>query len=81
MSEPREPIPQPRTGRRIGARHVVGLILVATLIVFLAENTRKVKIRFIGPEVEAPLLFALLISALLGALMALALAIQFRRRR
>lgn len=79
MSEPREAVPQPRAARRIGARQVIGLILLVVLIVFLAENTRKVKIRFIGPEVQAPLLLALLVSALLGALATL--VIQRRRRR
>jgi len=46
---------------------VVGAVLVVLLIVFIFENTTKTKIRFIIPEVAAPLWVALLGSALIGA--------------
>jgi uncharacterized integral membrane protein len=43
-------------------------VLLILLVVFLAENTRNVKMRLIIPEVRAPLFLALLIAAALGAL-------------
>jgi uncharacterized integral membrane protein len=52
-------------------------VLLILLVVFLAENTRSVKMRFIIPEVRAPLFLALLIAAALGALT----MIIVRRRR
>jgi len=52
---------------------------VILLVIFMVENLRKVPIRFIGPQVHAPLILALLISAALGAL--LVLVIQRLRRR
>ncbi|MDQ6797899.1 MAG: hypothetical protein M3011_07760 [Actinomycetota bacterium] len=53
---------------RVSPRLVVGAVLVVLLIVFVFENTTKTKIRFIVPEVTAPLWVALLGAALVGAL-------------
>ncbi|MGI9023615.1 MAG: hypothetical protein ACR2HV_10390 [Acidimicrobiales bacterium] len=53
---------------RVSPRLVAGAILVVLLIVFIFENTRQTKIRFILPEVTAPLWVALLGAALVGAL-------------
>ena len=47
-------------------------------LVFIFENTRSVKVRFIIPEVKLPLYFALLVAALVGGLATL--LIQWRRR-
>ena len=83
MSGPIEPpVPQqPSRGRRsrIRPKHVAVAIVFVVLVVFMIENLRKVPIRFIGPQVHAPLILALLISAALGALAVL--AIQRVRRR
>ena len=86
MSGPIEPpVPQqPSRGRRSGSKrirpkHVAVAIVFVVLVIFMIENLRKVPIRFIGPQVHAPLILALLISAALGALAVL--AIQRVRRR
>jgi uncharacterized integral membrane protein len=87
MSVPGEP-PGPGTSgepakgglrSRIKPKHVLAFVVVVLFVVFMVENQRKVKIRFIGPEVHAPLILALLVSAVLGALVVL--AIQRLRRR
>jgi uncharacterized integral membrane protein len=70
---------EPKQKRRISPRLVLGLIFLVLLVVFLAENTRKVKIRFLAPEVKAPLYLALLVAAVVGALAAL--LIQHRRHK
>jgi uncharacterized integral membrane protein len=53
--------------------------VIVLFVIFMVENQRKVRIRFIGPEVHAPLILALLVSAVLGALVVL--VIQRLRRR
>ena len=65
---------------RVGPRGIAAIVLGILVIVFIAENTRHVKMRFIaGPEVSAPVWLALLIAALVGALAGL--LIQRRRGR
>jgi uncharacterized integral membrane protein len=76
--EPREPA-KGGLRSRIKPKHVLAFVVVVLFVVFMVENLRKVKIRFIGPEVHAPLILALLVSAVLGALVVL--AIQRLRRR
>jgi uncharacterized integral membrane protein len=77
--EPREPA---KGGLRskIKPRHVVTFVVVVLFVIFMVENQRKVRIRFIGPEVHAPLILALLVSAVLGALVVLAIQRLLRRR-
>ncbi len=66
-----------RGGPKVGPREVTAVVFLVLFLVFLAENSRKVKIRFLIPEVQAPLYIALLIAALVGA--AVALLVQSRR--
>jgi drug/metabolite transporter (DMT)-like permease len=49
-------------------QQVLGALLAVVAIVFIAENGRKTKIRFIGPEVTTWLWLALLVAAALGFL-------------
>lgn len=63
---------------RLTAGQVSGAILLILALIFVFENTKKVDVRLIGPQVHAPLFVALLIAAVLGALGAL--LIQWRRR-
>ena len=65
--------------RRLSPGEIVGAVLLVLALVFIFENTKKVDVRLIFPEVHAPLFVALLIAALLGALGVLLL--QARRRR
>lgn len=58
----------PKQGRSISAGQIgAGIALIVGLI-FVFENTRKVKVRFLVPEVSSPLWFALLITFVLGGL-------------
>jgi uncharacterized integral membrane protein len=83
MTYPGEPPlpPEPRSGLRgkIKPKHVALAVVVVLIVIFMIENLRKVPIRFIGPQVHAPLILALLVSGVLGALTVL--AIQRVRRR
>jgi uncharacterized integral membrane protein len=51
----------------VSPRLIVGAVLVVLLLVFAVENRHQTRIRFIIPEVTAPLWLALLVSALIGA--------------
>jgi uncharacterized integral membrane protein len=64
----REPGGPVEPKRKLGPREIGGIVALILLVIFIVENTRKVKIRFIIPEVKAPLFIALLIAALVGAL-------------
>jgi uncharacterized integral membrane protein len=83
MTYPGEPpVPyEPDGGWRskIKPKHIATGIAIVLLVIFMLENLRKVPIRFIGPQVHAPLILALLVSAVLGAL--ITLLIQRLRRR
>src|SRR5512135_3552160 len=52
--------------RSVPPRLVVGLVLAMLILVFIAENNRRTKMRFLLPEVTAPLWTALFVAALLG---------------
>lgn len=71
--------PEPGWRSKIKPKHVAAAVVVILLVIFMLENQRKVPIRFIGPEVHAPLILALLVSAVLGALVVL--LVQRLRRR
>ena len=71
--------PRAPARRRISPRLVISAVLVILLIVFLAENTRSVRMRLLFPEVQAPLWLALLIAAALGALAVV--IVRWRRGR
>lgn len=53
--------------QKIGPRGIAAVALAILVVVFIVENTRSTKIRFIGPQVKAPLWLALVIAAVLGA--------------
>lgn len=59
--------PPQKQGRSISAAQIgAGIALIIGLI-FIFENTRSVRVRFLVPEVSSPLWLALLITFLLGA--------------
>jgi uncharacterized integral membrane protein len=65
---PPTPKPPPNQGARLTPRSIAGLVLIVLGLIFIFENTKSVKVRFIIPEVKLPLYFALLCAALLGGL-------------
>jgi len=77
---PEAPPPSaPARKRAVSVGQILGGLLLVLVIVFIIENSRQVKVRLIGPEVKAPLYVAILISAVLGALIAWLL--RYRRHR
>jgi uncharacterized integral membrane protein len=60
-------VAEPKAPRRVRPRLVGALALTLLVVVFIVENTRRTKIRFIGPEVTAPLWVALIAATLVGA--------------
>ena len=65
--------------RSVSAGQILGGLLFVLTIVFILENSRKVKVRLIGPEVQAPLYVTIIVAAVLGALIASLL--RYRRHR
>ena len=55
-----------REGR--GWRFYVLALAVFLLLLFVIQNSQKVKVQFLFTETETPLIFALLIAGALGAL-------------
>ena len=75
---------QRHTGRTIGRSLALGLLLFVTvvLVLFVVFNTQTVDISLVFTDVRAPLVLALLIAAVLGALVAALLnAVAKRGRR
>jgi len=65
---------------RLGPRGIASILVAILIVVFIAENTRRVKIRFIaGPEVSTPVWLALVIAAVFGLLVGY--LVQFLRGR
>jgi uncharacterized integral membrane protein len=61
-------MPERDSEKSLQPRIVVGAIVVVLIFVFIVETTRQTKIRFLIPQVTAPLWTALFVAALLGAL-------------
>ena len=72
--------PQQPRSRAFLVRLVAGLIVLAVAVVFMAENTRKVRVRALVPEVTAPL-WAVLAATLVAGMLILMLVQRRRRRR
>jgi uncharacterized integral membrane protein len=62
MQEPRQPPEAKRTNWKAWGLGVA-LLLV---IIFIAQNSQKVKVKFLFVDTTTPLIFALLIAAILG---------------
>ena len=62
QAEPQKP------RRTISAGQIGAAVALIVGLVFVFENTRKVPIRFLVPEVTSPLWLALLITFVLGGL-------------
>jgi uncharacterized integral membrane protein len=66
--------PEPKAGRGVSPRLIGAAVLLVLALIFVFENTRKVKVRFLVPEVKAPLWLALVITLVLGMLVGFFLA-------
>jgi uncharacterized integral membrane protein len=67
-----------RSGRPSG-RFWIAVVAIVLGAIFLIQNSQKVKVDFIFSSTETPLIFALLIAAVLGFVVGLALP-RFRSR-
>jgi uncharacterized integral membrane protein len=77
---------KPADGRRsfrelMTPTRVAGLVLVVLGLIFIFENTRRVRIRLLVPEVTMHLWAALLITFVIGGLAGIFLRRGSRRRR
>lgn len=63
---------------RAALRHLPAAILVIALVAFALDNRGKVKVGFVFTEKRVPLVFVLLATAIIGALVA---ALLRHRRR
>ena len=68
----------PEGERRISADTVAAIVFVILGFVFVVENTRKTKIRFIVPEVRVQVWVALAVALVVGVIIGWLLG---RRRR
>ncbi len=70
-------MPEKALEKRLQPRLVIGAVAAVLVFVFIVENTRQTKMRFLIPQVTAPLWTALFIAALLGALAGALIARHF----
>ena len=69
---------QPRTSHRRGARFYVWIAVIVVTAIFILQNSQQVKVKFFFATTTMPLIFALLIAAVLGFIIGLALP-RFQR--
>jgi uncharacterized integral membrane protein len=76
---------QPVTEERKGMARSVRLwaigIAVLLLVIFIAENSQEVEVRFLFVETQTPLIFGLLVAGILGFLIGWLAPIVRRGRR
>jgi uncharacterized integral membrane protein len=70
------PTISPRKER--GARFYIMVVAVVLAAIFVLQNTQKVEVKFFFSTTNIPLIFALLLAAVLGFIIGLALP-RFRR--
>ena len=78
MAEPHERRPQAQ--QRNWRSWALG-IAVLLAIVFIAQNSQEVKVKFLFVDTTTPLIFALLIAAILGAVIGYVGPLVSQRRR
>jgi uncharacterized integral membrane protein len=80
---PAKPTPKSSAPARLWASLVLATVLLALLIIFIAENSRSVTISFLGAHGHISLALALLIAAVVGVAVTLlagtARILQLRR--
>ena len=73
-------LPTTRARKERGARFYVTVAAVVLAAIFILQNTQEVKVKFFFSTSTIPLIFALLLAAVLGFIIGLALP-RFRRPR
>jgi uncharacterized integral membrane protein len=70
--------PQRKASAVITPKRVAGLVIVALAVVFVVQNTRRTRVRFIVPIVTTWVWLALVVALILGFALG---ALVFRRRK
>jgi uncharacterized integral membrane protein len=65
-------------GKRRGATFYITIVALVLAAIFVLQNTQKVEVKFFFSTTNIPLIFALLLAAVLGFIIGLALP-RFRR--
>jgi uncharacterized integral membrane protein len=71
-------LPRTPSHKRRGARFYIMVAVVVVTAVFILQNTQRVQVKFFFSTTTLPLIFALLLAAVLGFIIGLALP-RFRR--
>jgi uncharacterized integral membrane protein len=71
----------PAQGRRLGGGAIASLSGVGLLVIFMIQNTERVRLDFLFWDFTWPLWLLTMVSALLGALVWLGLGVMRRHRR
>jgi uncharacterized integral membrane protein len=66
------------SGKQRGARFYITIVALVLAAIFVLQNTQKVEVKFFFSTTNIPLIFALLLAAILGFVIGLALP-RFRR--
>jgi uncharacterized integral membrane protein len=69
---------QPSAHNRRSTRFYVWLAVIVLTLIFILQNSQEVKVKFFFSTTHIPLIFALLLAAVLGFIIGLALP-RFRR--
>jgi len=75
------PVTEERKGMARSARLWAIGIAVLLLVIFIAENSQEVEVRFLFVETQTPLIFGLLVAGILGFLIGWLAPIVRRGRR
>jgi uncharacterized integral membrane protein len=78
--EPERPQGRPPT-RENQMRLIVALVVAALLVIFAIQNTKEVRVSFLFFHWDARVIFVIIVSALLGMLVAYLLGRRRRRVR
>jgi uncharacterized integral membrane protein len=69
---------QPRSSHRRSVRFYIWVAVIVVTAVFIFQNSQKVDVKFLFSTTNIPLIFALLLAAVLGFIIGLALP-RFRK--
>jgi uncharacterized integral membrane protein len=68
VTDDRKPAPDARS-RRDAARIIAAVVLACLLIAFVIDNTRRVTVGFVFADHETRLIYVLVVTAVVGALL------------
>jgi uncharacterized integral membrane protein len=81
QGSPSESPSPPAEGRRLGGGAIASLTGVGLLVIFMIQNTERVRLDFLFWHFTWPLWLLTVVSALLGALVWFGLGVMRRHRR